>query len=86
MSMWGELNKGFSCILLLCEEASLPKMVNRGLTIFTTCGSFFRSHGAGDRVLEGTAPSLFLGLLLDFALRFPQSQYSTLRIISEYIK
>lgn len=69
MYVWGELNEGFSCILLLDEEAGLPKMVDRGLTTFTTCGRGFRSHAVGQIVAEGRITSLFLVTLLDLALR-----------------
>ena len=70
--MWGELNEGFSYILLLCEEAGLPKMVDHELTVFTTCGSFFRNHRVGERVLGGRILSLFLGLCRILHLEFPR--------------
>lgn len=70
MCMQGELNRGFSCILLLCETST--KMVHRRLTIFTTCGSFFRSHGSGEIVLEGRIPSLFRGRYWILHEEFPR--------------
>lgn len=86
--MWGEFNTGFSCILLLREEAGLPKMVDQEFllfTIFTTCKRFFRSHGIEEIVLEDRMPLFFPRALLDFALRILQSQNSAMRT-SEYIK
>lgn len=68
----GALNGGFSCIQLR-EEAGLPKMTDHGLTTFTTCESGFRSPGIGRVFVEGRIHSLFLGTLLDFAPRVPQS-------------
>ena len=70
--VWGELNGGFSCIQL-CEETGLPKMMDHGLTTFTTCESSFRSPGVGWIFVEGRIHSLFLGTLSNFALRVPQS-------------
>lgn len=71
--VWGgALNGGFSCIQLR-EEAGLPKMTDHGLTTFTTCESGFRSPGIGRVFVEGRIHSLFLGTLLDFAPRVPQS-------------